>query len=185
LVLGESIAVMGVCLTVDAITADGFEADASPETMQRSTLANLPVGHLLHLERALCFGARLGGHLVSGHVDTTSRLLQVRPLSDAIELTFSLDPSIAPFVAEKGSIAVDGVSLTVNQVQSDSFRVAVIPHTQSATRLNHMHPGDLSNIEVDVLARYVARCLGIAKDDPKQVSTDASFLVALSSSGYL
>lgn len=184
LVLGESVAVMGVCLTVDCITSDGFEADASPETLRCSTLSTIAIGQGVHLERALCLGARLGGHLVSGHVDATTHLLQRRPSSDAIELVFALDSSIAPFVAEKGSIAIDGVSLTVNKVLSDTFSVAIIPHTQSATLLHDMRVGEKSNLEVDLLARYVARFLGFSKDKPA-LSNDASLLAALSSSGYL
>lgn len=188
LVLGESVAVMGVCLTVEKILDGAFEADASAETLQRSTLGRLPVGHRLHLERAVAVGGRLGGHIVSGHVDGLGRLTERKPLGEAVDLTFKYPPDLAPYLAEKGSVAVDGVSLTINEVGADSFHVAVIPHTQEETLLSAMTVGAEANLEVDVLARYVVRWLEVGRRDEKGPgggSSDDSLLSRLASSGYL
>ena len=189
LALGESIAVMGVCLTVEKILDGAFEADASAETLQRSTLGHLPVGHQLHLERAVAVGGRLGGHIVSGHVDGLGRLAARKPCGEAIDLTFAYPPELAAFLAEKGSIAIDGVSLTINEVGAQQFHVAVIPHTQEETLLSAMTVGTEANLEVDVLARYVVRWLEVgqrSKDgEPNGGSSDDSLLSRLASSGYL
>lgn len=186
LVLGESIAVMGVCLTVQKILDRAFEADASAETLSRSTLGRLPIGHQLHLERALPVGGRLGGHIVAGHVDGLGRLIERKPLGEAIDLCFSFAPALATYIAEKGSIAIDGVSLTVNEVGRSAFRVAVIPHTQDETLLADMAIGTEANLEVDVLARYVARWLEVGRgDDHSTGSSDESLMARLASSGFL
>jgi riboflavin synthase len=159
LALGESIAVMGVCLTVDAVAEGGFEADASRETLGRTTLGSLAIGAAVHLERAMPLGGRLGGHLVSGHVDGLSRLLERRPVGQSVQLAFELEPALARFVAPKGSVALDGVSLTVNEVREGRFTVMIVPHTREATVLGRAAAGMVSNLEVDILARYVARWL--------------------------
>ncbi len=157
--LGESIAVSGVCLSVDAILVDGFEVDASAETLARTTLGALESGGKVHLERALRAADRLGGHLVTGHVDGVGALVERRPVGDSVAMTFSVPGELAPFVAEKGSITVDGVSLTVNAVRGAAFEVTIIPHTLEKTRLGALAPGDGVNLEVDLIARYVARLL--------------------------
>ena len=187
LVLGESIAVMGVCLTVQSILRDGFEADASAETLARSTLGRLPVGQGVHLERALAVGARFGGHIVAGHVDGTGRLEARTPIGESIDLAFSFDPALAPFLAIKGSIAVDGTSLTVNLVSHDRFHVVIVPHTQEMTLLSKMPVGTSANLEVDVLARYVGRWLEVGQREPEGGSTasDESLMSRLASSGFL
>jgi riboflavin synthase len=159
LVLGESIAVDGVCLTVDAILPDGFEADASLETLSRTTLGELAPGSGLHLERALRAGTLLGGHLVSGHVDGTATLVDRRPVGEATWMAFRAPAELARFIAEKGSIALDGVSLTVNAVDEDRFEVTLVPHTLSRTKLGNLRAGGRVNLEVDLVARYVARWL--------------------------
>jgi len=159
LALGESIAVNGACLTVDAILADGFEVDASAETLARTTLGELKVGSTVHLERALRAADRMGGHLVTGHVDGLGSLLERRPVGDSVALVFRVPGDLAPFVAEKGSITVEGVSLTVNGVGPDRFDVTIIPHTLSKTHLGQLRPGDPVNLEVDLIARYVGRLL--------------------------
>lgn len=184
LVLGESIAVMGVCLTVTSIVAGGFEADASAETLARTTLGRLSVGHAVHLERALQLGGRLGGHLVAGHVDGIARLVERKPVGQAVALGFTFDAGLAPFIAAKGSVAIDGVSLTVNEVAGDRFSVAIVPHTQQATAFGTMMPGAFCNLEIDVLARYVARWL---EAGPRGTGADSggSLLATLASSGYL
>jgi len=157
--LGESIAVDGVCLSVDAVTKDGFEADASAETLARTTLGRLTPETLVHFERALRAGETLGGHLVSGHVDGVGVLRARSGVGESVSMTFGLEPSLARFVAEKGSIAVDGVSLTVNAVIADAFDVMIIPHTLKKTKLGRLCPGEAVNLEVDIVARYVARLM--------------------------
>jgi riboflavin synthase len=160
--LGESIAVDGVCLTVDRIGPRSFEADASEETLRRTTLGAARAGRKVNLERAVRPHDRLGGHLVTGHVDSVGKLVELAPMGGAWKLTIGLDPALARYVAEKGSITVDGVSLTVNGVSAPGerqawFHVAIIPHTQDKTTLQDLSVGSAVNLEVDLVARYVAR----------------------------
>lgn|SRR5690606_11346312 len=155
--LGESIAVNGVCLTVVAFDAGHFEADASNETLALTTLGGLREGAPLNLERAMRPTDRLGGHLVSGHVDGTGRVLDVRPDARAQRWRFSMPPELARYVARKGSICVDGVSLTVNDVDDAAFEVALVPHTVAHTAFSATAPGDPVNLEVDLVARYLER----------------------------
>lgn len=157
--LGESIAVNGVCLTVIAFDAGGFEADASNETLALTTLGALPVGHPLNLERAMRPDDRLGGHLVSGHVDGVGRVLSVLPDARAQRWRFAAPPALLRYVAQKGSICVDGVSLTVNAVDDAGFEVALVPHTVAHTAFSATVAGDPVNLEVDLVARYVERLL--------------------------
>jgi riboflavin synthase len=183
LVIGESIAVHGACLTVQAIAADGFFCDASVETLARTTLGSIPIGGRVHLEKALALGDRLGGHIMTGHVDGKVRLREREDLGEAAKLVFEIeDPDLARFVAPKGSVAVDGVSLTVNGAAGAAFDVVIIPHTLAVTALGALRPGDESNFEVDLLARYVARLLEPAPDDPAQ--RDASLLAKLKAAGF-
>jgi len=162
---GDSIAVNGVCLTViDTVTqpgggtADGtFTVELVPETLKRTSLAAAAVGAKVNLERAMAVGGRLGGHIVQGHVDGVATLLSRMPGERSEELTFSLPADLARYVALKGSIAVDGVSLTVAGVTDDSFSVALIPTTLAETTLGSREPGDTVNLEVDVVAKYVER----------------------------
>jgi riboflavin synthase len=170
LALGESIAVNGVCLTVDSIAAgedeDEFEVDASAETLARTTLGALGAGSPLHLERALRAADRMGGHLVTGHVDGVGTLADRRSVGDAVWMAFRVPDDLAKFIAEKGSIAVDGVSLTVNAVEGDRFEVTLIPHTLERTTLGALAPGGRVNLEVDLIARYVARLLSTGSAPP-------------------
>jgi riboflavin synthase len=158
---GDSIAVNGVCLTVidpDGATADGtFTVELVPETLKRTSLAAVAPGAKVNLERAVAVGGRLGGHIVQGHVDGVAALLSRTPGERSDELTFSLPPDLARYVALKGSIAVDGVSLTVAGVTDDTFSVALIPTTLAETTLGFREPGDTVNLEVDVVAKYVER----------------------------
>jgi riboflavin synthase len=157
---GDSIAVNGVCLTVidpDGSTDGTFTVELVPETLRRSSLSAVTEGARVNLERALPVGGRLGGHIVQGHVDGVATLLSRTPGERSDELRFSLTPDLARYVVEKGSIAVDGVSLTVAGVTADSFSVALIPTTLSDTTLGFRTPGDTVNLEVDVLAKYVER----------------------------
>jgi riboflavin synthase len=156
---GESISVNGVCLTVVAFDADTFEADASNETLALTTLGALPIGHALNLERAMRPDDRLGGHLVSGHVDGVGRVLQVSDDARAQRWTFAAPKTLLRYIAQKGSICVDGVSLTVNAVDDAGFEVALVPHTIAHTTFAQTAVGDVVNLEVDLVARYVERLL--------------------------
>ena len=159
--LGVSIAVAGICLTASAIAPHDeprwFEADLSPETIARTTAGGWSRGMRVNLERPLRVGDELGGHLVSGHVDGTARLESRVQERNCERFRFAVSPLLSPMIAEKGSVAVDGVSLTVAKADRDAFEVSVIPHTLSATTLAALRPGDDSNLEVDPLARHVAR----------------------------
>lgn len=157
--LGESIAVNGVCLTVVAFDASQFEADASNETLSLTTLGALVPGAVLNLERAMRPTDRLGGHLVSGHVDGVGKVLDITPDARAQRWRFAAPQALLRYIAKKGSICVDGVSLTVNEVDGEGFEVALIPHTVAHTAFAHTTVGDAVNLEIDVLARYVERLL--------------------------
>ena len=164
LVLGESVAVAGACLTVTALDPSFACFQVSPETLARTTFPLKKVGDRVNLERALKLGDRLGGHLVTGHVDATGVVRQLRPGPAHLGLTFELPPALARFVIEKGSIAVDGVSLTVNVVAGHTFTVNVIPFTAQESTLAALKVGDRVNLETDIIGKYVARLLG--KDGP-------------------
>jgi riboflavin synthase len=155
--IGASIGCSGCCLTAVEVGADWFAADASAETLGRTTLGRWQAGTRVNLERSLRLGDELGGHLVSGHVDGVGEVRSVTPEHGSIRFVFRLSDDLARFIAVKGSIAVDGVSLTVNEVTDDTFGVNIIPHTAAVTGLGALRPGDPVNLEIDMLARYVAR----------------------------
>jgi riboflavin synthase len=161
--LGASICHDGVCLTVTSVQPDGagsrFTVDVSNETLSLTTLGGWTAGRAINLERALKAGDELGGHIVSGHVDGIARIADIRADGDSQRLTFEAPESLAPFIAPKGSVALDGTSLTVNEVAGARFGVNLIPHTLTVTTWGRKKPGDLVNIEIDPLARYVARLL--------------------------
>jgi riboflavin synthase len=156
---GESIAVNGACLTARNITGRRFYVDVSPESLARTILGRLQTGHRVNLERALRLSDRLGGHLVSGHVDAQGQVEQRRNAGDFTLFTFSLDPGLTRYVIEKGSIAINGVSLTVNSCERDRFSVSIIPHTLAVTTLGALRQGDRVNIEVDMIGKYVEKLL--------------------------
>lgn len=160
LVIGESIAVNGICLTVVAFGGGTFTADVSPESMNRTTLGGLGLGDPVNLERALRMGDRLGGHLVTGHIDGIAVLQEKVNDGNAVRLSFRMAAELNRLVVEKGSITIDGISLTVNQVSDETFSVAIIPQTLAATNLQHCQPGSRVNIETDIIGKYVARLLG-------------------------
>jgi riboflavin synthase len=166
LVLGESIAINGCCLTVVAVEPERptFDVQAGPETLLRTNLGSLVVGDPVNLERALRVGDRLGGHFVQGHIDTTAVLRERRPEGEWQFLAFTIDPAWTPLMVPKGSIAVDGVSLTLVDVASDAFSVMLIPHTLAATTLGSLSSGARVNIETDMLARHVAKLLNVKLD---------------------
>lgn len=155
--LGESIAVNGACLTVVAFGGGSFQADVSPETLDCTTLSAVKAGQRVNLERALRLGDRFGGHIVSGHIDAVATLTDRRSDGNAQRLSFSLDASFNRFLVAKGSVAIDGISLTVNNVETDSFTVAIIPHTLQNTTLTEIKIGQRVNIETDLIAKYVLR----------------------------
>jgi riboflavin synthase len=155
--LGASIACSGCCLTAVEVGKDSFAADASAETLACTTLGAWKVGSLVNLERSLKIGDELGGHMVSGHVDGVGKAVSATPENASTRWWFQVPRPLARFIAEKGSVAVNGVSLTVNEVKGDMFGVNIIPHTASVTLFGTMKPGDSANIEIDMLARYVAR----------------------------
>ena len=156
---GESITVDGACLSVTEVLPDGFALDATAETLARTTLGELGLGARVNLERALLAGDRLGGHIVTGHVDAVGTLASRREVGEALALQFTLPADLAHYVAEKGSITLNGVSMTVNAAGKTTFDVMVIPITRSETNLGALEPGARVNVEVDLVARYVARWL--------------------------
>ena len=180
LALGDSVSVDGVCLTVDTIVEGGFEADCSQETLVRTTLGGIPPGGGVNLERAMALGARMGGHIVSGHVDGVGTVAEKRPVGEALHTEFTLPRELARYVAEKGSICVNGVSLTVNSVTNDRFSVTLIPHTLHKTTLDGLPVGARVNLEVDLLARYVARLLEAGR---LETGNDETLLAKLRSAG--
>ncbi|GIF49525.1 riboflavin synthase alpha chain [Asanoa ferruginea] len=157
---GDSISVNGVCLTAVEISSDGFTADVMGETLRRSSLGELKPGDPVNLERAAKLDSRLGGHLVQGHVDGVARITAREPAEQWTTVRFELPAAIRRYVVEKGSITVDGVSLTVMEAGDDTFAVGLIPTTLGLTTLGHKQVGDLVNLEVDIIAKYVERLLG-------------------------
>ncbi|WP_368419482.1 riboflavin synthase [Rhodovarius sp.] len=157
--LGASICCSGVCLTVVRLGADEFAVDVSAETLAKSTLGGWRAGARVNLERSLRLGDELGGHIVAGHVDAVAEVLEARPENASVRWRFRVPGGLARHIASKGSVALDGVSLTVNEVEGDDFGVNIIPHTAAHTTFGTLQPGDRVNFEVDTLARYVARLL--------------------------
>lgn len=155
--LGASIACSGCCLTAVELGPDWFAVEASAETLSKTTLGAWTVGSRINLERPLKVGDELGGHIVAGHVDGVAEVLAATPENGSTRWSFRVPRDLARFIAPKGSVAVDGVSLTVNEVGDDSFGVNIIPHTAAVTSFGLLRPGDRVNIEIDTLARYVAR----------------------------
>lgn len=157
LAVGDSVAVNGVCLTVTRFTANTISFHALAETLNRTNLGVLKMGRKVNLERALKLGDRLGGHIVSGHVDGTGEVQSIGKRGDDLELHVSLSDELAPFLVMKGSIAINGVSLTVAALERGSFGVCIIPHTWTHTNLHELKPGDKVNLETDILGKYVLR----------------------------
>ncbi|GIW46580.1 MAG: riboflavin synthase subunit alpha [Deltaproteobacteria bacterium] len=162
--LGESIAVNGTCLTVIAKGDDSFTVEASYETLRRTNLSSLGIGSKVNLERSLKVGGRLGGHILSGHIDGVGRVESLKREGESLEVWFEVPKELSKYIVEKGSIAVDGVSLTVNQVKGNRFSVVIIPYTQRATTFSGLKTGDLVNIECDILAKYVEKLIGEGKE---------------------
>jgi len=158
--LGDSVSIGGVCLTVVAVEDSRLAFDAVPETLRRTSLGSLAAGAGVNLEPALAAGEPMGGHVVQGHVDGVGRVVSLEPEGDGARLTIAAEPDLLRYCVEKGSIAVEGVSLTIAALLSDGFEIALVPHTLAATTLGGLRSGDPVNLEADVLAKYVERLLG-------------------------
>ena len=153
--LGDSVAVNGVCLTVTSLKGKRFTADVSPETDRRTNLSLLKTGSPVNLERPLAYGSRMGGHLMEGHIDSTGKILSIKPEKESYVVTIQSPTTLAPYVVEKGFIAVDGISLTVVSRNASRFSIAVIPYTYKHTTLGTSTSGSIVNLEADILAKYV------------------------------
>ncbi len=177
--VGDSIAVNGVCLTATSISGDTFTADVMAESMRRTALGSLTMGSKVNLERAMLAGGRFGGHIVSGHIDGTGTIKEFKREDNAVWVTISADKKILKYIIEKGSITIDGISLTVAYVDEVCFKVSIIPHTANETTLLSKKPGDVVNLENDIVGKYVEKLLGFKEDavvDNKS-GIDAKFLM--------
>ena len=163
--IGDSIAVNGICLTVVSKTQDSFRADVMAETVRRSSLSSLGEGDAVNLERAMAADGRFGGHIVSGHIDGTGTITSLVREENAVWVTIRTPEDLLPYIVAKGSIAIDGISLTVAAVDRESFKVSVIPHTGEETTLLRKKAGDLVNLEIDIVGKYVGKLLGLLKPE--------------------
>lgn len=173
---GDSIAVNGVCLTAAKLLPDGFIADVMPETLRRTNLGALCTDSRVNLERALAADGRFGGHIVSGHIDGTGTIRTVRREENAVWITVEAAPDVLNLIVEKGSVAIDGISLTVARVSEDSFSISAIPHTVRITTLCQKGPGDPVNLETDIIGKYVEKLITPAQPQPKDSRITRSFL---------
>ncbi len=165
--IGDSIAVNGVCLTATSVNNNSFTADVMPETLSRSSLADLKSGSHVNLERAMAANGRFGGHIVSGHIDGTGTIKRIRKDDNAVRYEISADRTILKYIVEKGSVTIDGISLTVTEVSEKSFSVSVIPHTLSVTILGEKSVGSIVNLENDIIGKYVEKLLFAKEEKPK------------------
>ncbi|KAI4450205.1 Riboflavin synthase [Eubacterium plexicaudatum ASF492] len=174
---GDSIAVNGICLTVTALSEGHFLADVMHETLNRSSLAQIKSGSHVNLERAMAADGRFGGHIVAGHVDGIGKIIATSRDDTAVWYTIGAEPSVLKYIVEKGSITVDGISLTVAQVWKDRFSVSVIPHTQQQTVLKERTKGDFVNLETDIIGKYVEKLLRPAEEPQKDSGITKEFLI--------
>ncbi|HHN64509.1 MAG TPA: riboflavin synthase [Nitrospirae bacterium] len=179
--IGDSISVNGVCLTVTSIDGDTISFDVSRESLSRTTLGLLKQGEPVNLEPALRGSDRLGGHFVTGHVDATGRIKNIKPLGETKEIEIEAPDEIMKYVVEKGSIAIDGISLTVNQVQGNTFKVVVIPHTEAITTIGRKGINEKVNLETDIIGKYVYKFMTQSGDKTK----DESLMKKLYEAGFL
>lgn len=172
--VGDSIAVNGVCLTVTTFNNNIFEADIMNETLNRSSLGRLKNGSYVNLERAMSANGRFGGHIVSGHIDGTGKIMKIEKDDNAIWYTISVEENLMRYIVEKGSVAIDGISLTVAKVRAKDFGVSIIPHTVKETILSHKSVGDIVNIENDVIGKYVEKFINFPQknEDKKNITMD-------------
>jgi len=187
--LGDSIAHNGVCLTVTKLHDNGYDVDISNETIQRSGFSAIKTGFPMNLEKAMQVSSRFGGHIVSGHVDGVGKIISITELGSAIEYWIKAPDQLAKYIAEKGSISVDGISLTTNAIDGAAFKLTIIPHTISQTTMQHYRVGTLVNLEIDVVARYLERLLlgdkAAHSDANKDNSGKESTMDLLARSGFI
>lgn len=174
--IGDSIAVNGVCLTVTSLLSDQFSADVMHETLDRSALSGLRRGSLVNLERAMAADGRFGGHIVAGHIDGTGRITRIKRDDNAVWYTVQAAPQLLRYIVEKGSIAMDGISLTVARVEETAFSISAIPHTVAQTALQNRREGDLVNLETDIIGKYVEKLLTPAPETPVSSGLTLDFL---------
>jgi len=177
LALGDSVAVNGVCLTVTAFSSSGFSADVMHETLNRSSLSALKSGSRVNLERAMAANGRFGGHIVSGHVNGIGTIVKKIKDDIAIRYTFKTSPDVMRYIIEKGSVAIDGISLTVTNESADRFSVSIIPHTLGTTILSEKGEGDIVNIETDIIGKYVEKFLLPSSKQEKKSELTMEFLI--------
>jgi len=172
--IGDSIAVNGACLTVVSFSGKRFEVDLSPETVVKTTLGKAKIGDSVNLERALCISDRIDGHLVSGHIDGIGTIKSRKTEENAIIITFNIPESVSYYIIKKGSVAVDGISLTVNECDHESFQVSIIPHTAKLTTLGFKKISDSVNVETDMIGKYVERFVTQTKASGNEKKTEKS-----------
>ena len=183
--IGDSLSVSGACLTAVIVEARRFQADVSPETLDRTNFKKTKVGERVNIERALMLNGRLDGHLVSGHVDCIGTIKERKPDGNATVITIEVPPSQSPYIIEKGSIAVDGISLTVNHCTRTHFDVSIIPHTGILTTIAHKQVGEQVNIETDMIGKYVERVLSHYQNNTKETSESSIGMDLLAKTGFL
>lgn len=175
--IGDSISVNGVCLTVTTFSNETFTADVMNETLSRSSLGNLKKGSYVNLERAMSVNSRFGGHIVSGHIDGTGKIIKIEKDDNAIWYTIAVEDNLMKYIVEKGSIAIDGISLTIAKVNEKNFSVSIIPHTAQETILSHRLVGDIVNIENDVIGKYVENLITFEKSKKDESNITMDFLI--------
>lgn len=183
--LGDSIATNGICLTVVAFDNNGYSADVSKETLTRTNFANFKVGSKVNLEKAMLPTTRFGGHMVSGHVDGTGKILSISNVGNSIEYWVELPQNLSQYVAEKGSITIDGTSLTVNAIEDGRFRLTIVPHTTEQTIINDYQVGQVVNLEVDLIARYIERLLFCRENEQTNATNSGISKELLMQSGFI
>lgn len=184
--MGDSVSVDGVCLTVKDFDTGSFSFDVSSSTLKKSSLGNLKEGDSVNLEDSLLPDDKIGGHFVSGHVDSVSSIIDIIETGRSYEVTFSIDAAIAPFIAPRGSVAIDGISLTVTEATGDSFKTVIIPHTYKNTTLGRKKVGDSVNVEADMLARYIVNYLSHKQDSKDdQLEKDRILKEKLKENGFI
>lgn len=183
--IGDSLSVSGACLTAVTVDVRRFQADVSPETLKRTTFQQAKVGDRVNIERALMLAGRLDGHLVSGHVDGIGTIKNRKAVGNTTVITIEVPPSLSPYIIEKGSVAVDGISLTVNHCAQTRFDVSIIPHTGTVTTIGHKPVGEQVNIETDMIGKYVERFLSHYQNSTKQAGGSSIGMDLLAKTGFL